>query len=301
MDEAAVDRLRQAAAVTYDPDLVNRPDALRELAGEADALIVRNQTQVRGPLLAALTQAKAVGRLGVGLDNIDVEGCKAKGIEVIPATGANAVSVAEYVIAVALILTRRAFAASAAVVAGAWPRAELSQGGEIFGKTLGLIGFGGIAREVASRARAMGMAVVAHDPMIPADDPIWADYDAQPGGLTDVLGQADVLSLHVPLTGETRNLIDAQALKEMKDGAILINTARGGVVDEAALATALHEGQIAGAALDVFAEEPLAAGGPLADAPNLIATPHIGGVTRQANVRVSGVVADRVLAALGAA
>lgn len=298
MDADAVDRLNRAATVTYDPTLVDDPERLAGLLAEADALIVRNRTQVRGDLLAAGPKLRAVGRLGVGLDNIDQDACRARDIRVIPATGANAAAVAEYVLAAALILVRgAAYRSTEAVLSGAWPR-QACVGGEVMGRTLALVGFGGIAREVAARARGFGMKLVAYDPLLAADDPAWTAHGVDRLDLPDLLARADILSLHVPLVDATRNLIDAAAIAAMPDGAIVINTARGGVVDEAAVAAALTAGRLGGAALDVFAGEPLAAGSPLTDVPNLIATPHIAGVTAESNVRVSDLIAEKVLEAL---
>ena len=293
MDQAAIDDLRRDFSVHYDKALVDRPVELGELLREARALIVRNRTQVRGPLLAAGARLEAIGRLGVGLDNIDTETCAARGIAILPATGANDMSVAEWVIAAMLILIRGAFESSADVLAGSWPRERLI-GGEIFGRTLGLVGFGSIARETASRARALGMRIVASDPFVGPGAPAWTRHDVERVELDTLLASADAVSLHVPLNAETRNLIDAARLKQMKSSAILLNAARGGVVDEAALAAALKAGKIRGAALDVFAEEPLRAGSPLAGAPNLLLTPHIAGVTEESNVRVSAVTARNV-------
>jgi len=158
MDERAVDQLRAKHEVDYDPALVDDPARLAERATSADALIVRNRTQVRDQLLAALARCKVVGRLGVGLDNIDVAGCEARGLRVIPATGANALSVAEYVVTSAMLLLRGAYASTAAVVQGRWPRAALSSGREVAGKTLGLIGFGSIGRLTAQLAKGLGLA-----------------------------------------------------------------------------------------------------------------------------------------------
>jgi (S)-sulfolactate dehydrogenase len=297
MDEAAIAAELAGLDVVYDPGLVDRPEDLAAAAARADALIVRNRTQVRGALLDAARDLTVVGRLGVGLDNIDLPACRARGIAVYPATGANDGAVAEYVIASALLLLRGAYGASAAVAAGAWPRNAL-MGREIAGKRLGLVGFGAIARETARRAAALGMAVAAHDPFVAADDPAWnpATGPVQSRALDALIAQSDVLSLHVPLTDRTRGLIDAAALARMPKGAILINAARGGVVDEAAVARALRSGHLGGAALDVFDREPLdaAAGAVFADVPNLILTPHIAGVTQESNVRVSAVTAQAV-------
>lgn len=297
MDEQIVRSAFAGRDVYYDPQLVERPAELAAAVAEARALIVRNRTQVRGALLEAARRLVVVGRLGVGLDNIDAEACRARGIAVCPATGANDVSVAEYVIAATLVLLRRAWFATEQVIAGNWPRMALI-GREAAGRRLGLVGFGAIARETASRARALGMTVSAYDPHLPAGDAAWAL--AERLELPALLAASDVVSLHVPLTAETRHLIDARALAAMRPGAILVNAARGGVVDEAALAEALRSGRLGGAALDVFEAEPLdaAAGARFAGVPNLLLTPHIAGVTEESNVRVSAVAARAVLARL---
>jgi (S)-sulfolactate dehydrogenase len=239
-----------------------------------------------------------VGRLGVGLDNIDVAACARRNVEVIPATGANALAVAEYVLAAAMLLLRGAYAVTGDIAGGRWPRTSLSNGREIAGKTLGVVGFGGIGRLTARLARGLGMRIVACDPHIAAAA-VWAEEGVAHASLDAVLRESDVLTLHVPLTSATRHLINAPKLASMKRDAMLINTSRGGVVDEAALATALRAGTLGGAALDVFEREPLPAGSPLADCPNLILTPHIAGVTRESNARVSAMIADRVAAFLG--
>jgi (S)-sulfolactate dehydrogenase len=239
-----------------------------------------------------------VGRLGVGLDNIDLAACEARGVRVIPATGANAQAVAEYVVAVSLMLLRGAYHASAEVAAGRWLRAALSEGREAGGKAMGIVGFGSIGRATAAKAAALGMRILGHDPQVPAGDPAWREAGAEPLGLDALLAGSDVVSLHVPLVPATRGLLGAERLGRMKRGAILVNTARGGIVDEAALAAALREGRLGGAALDVFDTEPLAAGSPLAGAPRLILTPHIAGVTQESNERVSSLIASRVAEAL---
>lgn len=300
MDEAAVAEGLKGHDVVYDPKLVDKPEELARLVADCRALIVRNRTQVRGALLDAARNLKVVGRLGVGLDNIDVEACKARGVQVFPATGANDLSVAEYVITAALALLRRAWFATDRVAAGAWPRNDL-MGREMSGKTLGLVGFGAIARETARRARAMGMAVIAHDPFVKPDDPAWAAEGVAPAALDALLARSDVVSLHVPLTDATRNLLGSAALAAMKRDAILINAARGGVVDEAALVAALKAGALGGAALDVFDAEPLkgAQAALFEGCPNLILTPHIAGVTEESNVRVSWVTVENVKRALG--
>jgi len=298
MDEGAVAALAARYATRYDPTLgERRPDLLASVA-DADALIVRNRTRVDAELVAAGGRLRVVGRLGVGLDNIDLPACAARAIEVIPATGANALAVAEYVIACAFILLRGAFWSTAATAAGEWPRERLSAGRELGGRTLGLVGFGSIGRATARLGRAVGMTPIGHDPNLAASATVWDEEHTSARGFDVLLGEADVVSLHVPLTPETRGLVDAARLALMKPEAVLVDTARGGVVNEADVAAALRAGRLAGAALDVFGTEPLPAGSPLAGCPNLILTPHIAGVTRESNVRVSTLIADKVAAAL---
>ncbi len=294
MDETALEEFGAGDRVQYAPGLVDDRPALLEAVADADALIVRNRTQVNTELLEAAPDLRVVGRLGVGLDNIDLDACKARNVVVHPATGANTLSVAEYVISATLSLLRGAYASNAAMIAGAWPRNALI-GNEASGRCMGLWGYGGIARAVAERARALGMSVAAMDPYLPADDPAWAGVERCETP-ADLLARADVLSLHVPLTDETRNMIDADAIAQMRPGAVLINTARGGIVDEAALVAALKSGALGGAALDVFNTEPLTAeaGKLFEGAPNLILTPHIAGVTNEGNVRVSSVTVENV-------
>ncbi|MHA1528380.1 MAG: hydroxyacid dehydrogenase [Alphaproteobacteria bacterium] len=297
MDKAAVAQLAGRFRIHYDPDLVDKPELLAELARDARALIVRNRTQVRGALLEGAGRLACVGRLGVGLDNIDMEACAARGVAVYPAVGANALAVAEYVVASILTLFRGAYGAAGEMVAGGWPRQALV-GREMAGKVLGLIGFGSIARETARLGAAMGMQVVAHDPLIAPGDPAWGL--ARPLTLNEVLMRSDAVSLHVPLTPGTRHLIGPAEIALMKSGAVLINAARGGVLDEAALVDGLRAGALSGAALDVFETEPLTAeaGTQFAGIANLILTPHIAGMTEQSNTRVGAMVVDRVIAHL---
>jgi (S)-sulfolactate dehydrogenase len=297
MDESAVERLRSRQDTLYDPSLVDKPEELHAQVAGARALIVRNRTQVRGDLLGAAGRLSCVGRLGVGLDNIDVEACKARGIAVYPATGANDLSVAEYVLTSAMALLRGAYLATDAVAAGEWPR-QLLIGRELSGRTMGLIGFGSIAREVAWRSSALGMQVVAYDPHVDAGDPAWRL--ARNVSLDGLLELSDVVSLHVPLTAATRHMMSRARIGAMRKGAVLINAARGGVVDEEALADALRSGPLGGAALDVFETEPLTAeaGAKFMGLSNLILTPHIAGVTEESNVRVSDLIASTILSHL---
>ena len=294
MDPAAVQALTPGFDVRYEPGWVDQRGALLDALPGADALIVRNRTQVDAALLARAPALRVVGRLGVGLDNIDVAACRDRGIRVIPASGANARSVAEYVVTTAAMLLRGAYASSLELADGKWPRARLSEGREALGKTLGLVGFGDIGRQAAALAQAFGMQVVAHDPMLSANDPVWSATGVEGVALDALLARSDAVSLHVPLVAATRHLMNAPRLAAMKPGAVLINTARGGVVDETALAGALRDGHLGGAALDVFEAEPLPADSVLAGVPNLVLTPHIGGVTREANARVSMMIAAQV-------
>ena len=296
MDEEAIRGGLNGFKVLYDPKLVDKPEELAGAIFEARAVIVRNRTQVGASFLASAPKLKAVGRLGVGLDNIDVDACKARDVAVFPATGANDVSVAEYVIGATMLLLRGAFHSTDHMILGAWPRNHL-MGRETNGKRLGLVGFGAIARETAKRAIALGMEVGAYDPFVPSDNPAWTENGRiVASDFASIVETSDVISLHVPLTSATRNLIDADALSRMKTNAIVINAARGGVVDEGALAASLQAGRLGGAALDVFAEEPLTAdrAALFKGCPNLILTPHIAGVTQESNMRVSWVTVDNI-------
>jgi (S)-sulfolactate dehydrogenase len=298
MDERAVALLAAQHQVQYQPLLVDDEAGLLAAAPAVDALIVRNRTQVRGPLLQALERCRVVGRLGVGLDNIDLPACEARGIRVIPATGANAASVAEYAIAAAMLLLRGVYGATPEVAAGRWPRTALSHGRETGGKTLGIVGFGDIGRHTARLAMGVGMRVIAWRGRRERHDPLFTAADVRALDLDELLAEADVVSLNVPLTPHTRGLIDAGAIGRMKRGAVLVNTARGGIVDEIALAEALRNGRLGGAALDVFEAEPLPHSAHFEGCPNLLLTPHVAGVTQEANERVSFMIADAVLQAL---
>ncbi len=298
MTQSAIDELAATFGIVYERDLFERPDDLKRLVIDADGLIVRNRTQVQEDLLAAATKLRAIGRLGVGLDNIDLEACKARNIPVFPATGANDTSVAEYVIGSALHLIRRVYTATPSVLEGQWRR-EAFFGEEIAGRKLGLVGFGSIARMVARKAAGLDIEICAFDPFVDAHDPVWSKATRMTD-LATLLASADIVSLHVPLLPATRNLIDEAGIRSMKQGAILINAARGGIVDEEALARALKDGHLAGAALDVLATEP-----PTRESvtkfdgiDNLILTPHIAGPTVQSDIRVSHLTAANVRRAL---
>ncbi len=300
MDAAAMQSLREQHDVHFDETLVDHPETLTTAVTDAAALIVRNRTQVTAALVAQASQLKAVGRLGVGLDNIDLQACKERGIAVLPAIGANAASVAEYVLCTAMMLLRGpVYFGTGQLQQGHWPRARMSKGHEVEGKTLGLIGFGSIGQTTARLARAVGFETIAHDAFLPTGHEAWTTTRQCPS-IDVLLEQADVISLHCPLTPQTEGLISAAQLAAMKPGSILINTARGGIVDESALAEALLSGHLGGAAIDVFASEPIdeATAAVFANVPNLILTPHVAGVTKQSNERISAVTAENVLRAL---
>lgn len=293
MDDAAVAELQQSFDLVYDPQLVDDRPRLIALLKEAEGLVVRNRTQVTAELLDAGPNLKVIGRLGVGLDNIDLKAAADRGIAVCPAEGANADSVAEYVITSALHLLRPVYTSTQAMLAGDFPRAALSHGQEIQNKTLTLIGGGVIGQAVMRRAEAMGMSILIVDPQFELG--ITRD-GAEVVTMEDGLKQGDVITLHVPLNKATQNLIDAKALGMMKPSAILINTARGGVVDHDALADALHGNQLAGAAIDVFPNEPASQQDlkMFAGLENIILTPHIAGLTVEANGRVGTITAHNI-------
>ncbi len=247
-------------------------------------------------MLSRARSLKAVGRAGVGVDNIDVNAATARGIAVLNAPGGNTIAAAELTVALMLVLARQISDADASMRQGRWDRA-LFRGVELKGKTLGLIGAGRIGGEVAIRCQAFGMDVIVYDPYLPSGRAEALGVDLV--DLGRVLREADMISIHVPLNEETRHLVDADALDRMKDTAFIVNASRGGVVDEAALAQGLAGGKIAGAALDVFVEEPLSADSPLLTAPNLVLTPHLGASTAEAQIAVAVEVSEGLRDVLG--
>lgn len=254
-------------------------DELLSVVGEYDALIVRSRTRVTAEVLERGRRLRVVGRAGIGVDNIDVDRATRLGIVVLNAPAGNALSAAELTLALLLALARRVLHADRAVRGGAWRRADL-QGVELYGKTLGLVGCGRIGSEVARRARAFGMRVIAYDPYLHPEKAREAEVELVT--LPDLLEQSDFVSIHAPLTAETRGLVGGQELGRMKRTAYLLNVARGGIVDELALAAALRAKTLAGAALDVFEKEPPAPDHPLFGLENVIVTPHLGAATEEA-------------------
>ena len=260
------------------------------LAG-ADALIVRSATRVDADLMGRGTQLRAIGRAGVGIDNVDIVAASKRGIAVFNAPGGNTIAAAELTMALLISVARKIPAAEASVRQGKWDRAAF-KGVELRGKTLGLIGAGRIGGEVALRCQAFGMGVVVYDPYLTEDRA--DELGVQLVTLDEVLDLGDFISIHVPLTEETRGICGWQALKRMKSTAFVVNASRGGVVDEQALAESLHAGEIAGAALDVYVDEPLPADSPLREAPNLVLTPHLGASTAEAQEGVATEVAEKI-------
>lgn len=298
IDESALKEFPTSINYIYRPDLVEDRKQLLEAVTQVDAIIVRNRTQVDRELLESASHLKVVGRLGVGLDNIDLKLCAKLGIAVFPATGANTRSVAEFVMAAIFLTTRGCFNATTQILDGEWPRAALGRGGEVYGRTLGLVGFGTIAQAVAQLAQSMGMRVLATDPL--CDEALFQDLHVEQMELEALLGTADVISLHVPYTSSTLALINAERIAQMRSGSVLINTARGEVVSTKAVVAALKSGHLSSAVIDVFEAEP-----PeeeqlelLRGCDNLILTPHVAGVTAEANHRVSFLTVRNVVEAL---
>jgi D-3-phosphoglycerate dehydrogenase/(S)-sulfolactate dehydrogenase len=297
VDEEAIALLEEHAEVLYDPRLHQDEEALAAALSDAAALIVRNKTFVGPDLLARAPELKVVGRVGVGLDNLDLAALRERRVVATWAPGTNAVSVAEYVMGAILEFARRFAPVSNALHRGTWDR-QGAIGHEIYGTTLGIVGLGDIGTRLAHRAQAFGMKVLATDPAIHEGTLGVQEFEAQRVELDELLQASDVVSLHAPLTDGTRDLVNAATLARMKPSAVLVNTARGGLVDEEALADALRNGRLAGAALDVRREEPPGEDDPLRGLPNVILTPHVAGVTRESMRRASLHVANDVLRVL---
>ena len=264
---------------------------LAEALQGADGLIVRSETKVTADLLDDATSLRVIGRAGVGVDNIDVQAATIRGVVVMNAPDGNTITTAEHTIALLISLARAIPQANSSLKAGRWERKKFI-GVELQGKTLGIVGLGRIGRVVASRARALGMQIVAYDPFIAAEHA--RDLEIELASLDEVYARADFLTVHTPLTAETRGLIDREVFRKMKHGARLINCARGGLVDEDALYEALTNGSIAGAALDVFSEEPPPADHRLLQLDQVVATPHLGASTTEAQEGVAFTVAEQM-------
>ncbi len=292
LDEAGQSILRSLANVD-DRREISADDLLKAIP-DYDALIVRGRTKVTASLLDAASRLKVIGRAGVGVDNIDLEAAKKKNITVVNAPMSTSLAVAELTFGLLLSLAREIPRADAGMKQGKWLKKEL-EGVELNGKTLGLIGYGRIGAEVGKRASAFGMNIIAYDPLISEDE--IKQRGAEPVSIQDLYAWSDFISLHLPLNVQTRDMIGQLAFSEMKDGVRIVCAARGGIIDEAALVAALNSGKVAGAALDVFGVEPPG----LTEAvshPRVIATPHMGAQTIEAQSRASEDIANEVLSVL---
>ncbi len=277
-------------------DLSSIPkDELINHVGDLDAMIVRSATKVRREMIDAAKNLKVIGRAGVGLDNIDVEYAKSRGIKIINTPGATSISVAELVIGLILAVMRKIAYADREMRNGAWPKKKC-KGIEMYGKTLGIIGIGRIGREVAKRANAFGMKVIYYDVYRPGED-VEKQLNVEYRDLDSLISEADVITLHVPLLPETKHLINRERIEKMKDGAILINASRGGTVDEDALYDTLKSGKLYGAALDVYESEPLKESR-LFELDNIVLTPHIGAQAKEGQARAGIEIAEKVADAL---
>lgn len=279
--------------VVYDADLFMDARKIGALGEGTDAIIVRNKTRVDRNLLEQLPSLKVVGRLGVGLDNIDLDACKCSGVTVIAAKGFNANAVAEYVFASMFERARFLRSSDAVVKKGVWDRRNAT-GFELGGKTLGLIGVGDIGQRVALRARAMAMEVLAYDPFLLESNILVQDSVIQLVGLEDLLRRSDYISIHVPLMPSTYHLIGKRELELMKDNAVLINTSRGGIIDEAALMNGLREYTNRFAILDVREKEPPSTDDEMFGLPNVLLTPHIAGITNESSQGVAKFILQQV-------
>jgi (S)-sulfolactate dehydrogenase len=285
----------RGSGLDVDVKLGLKPDELERIIGDYDALAVRSATKVTAKLLEKAARLKVVGRAGVGVDNVDLDAATRRGVVVMNTPGGSATTVAELTLAHMLALARHVAQATASVKAGKWEKKKF-QGRELAGKTLGVVGIGNIGSIVVARCIAMRMRVVAYDPFISAEAAAKLGVTQVP--LEDLWSQADVISLHVPLTEQTRNLVNAQSIARMKKGALIVNCARGGVIDERALADALASGHLGGAALDVFEKEPPAPDHPLLKLDGFICTPHLGASTEEAQAAVAIGIAEQLAAYL---
>ncbi|MCP3978379.1 MAG: phosphoglycerate dehydrogenase [bacterium] len=290
VSDEGIELLRSTPGFEVDVKTGMKPAELQQVIGDYDALVVRSATKVTADTLAEPGRMRAIGRAGTGVDNIDLDAATKAGVVVMNTPGGNSVAAAELTMAHLLALSRNVSQANSELREGRWERKKY-MGVEVSGKTLGIVGLGRIGREVARTARGLRMEVVGYDPFVSAD--MARDYGIEAMSLEEVVERADFLTLHLPRTDETRHIIDAAMLDRMKPGVRLINCARGGLIDEAALLEALEAGKIAGAALDVFESEP-PADLRLVQHPHVVATPHLGASTREAQVRVGTEIAEKI-------
>ena len=294
MEQDSVDKMSENFDVTYDTSLHENQAKLSTLISNTDAVIVRNKTQLTEDLLSKAEQLTFVGRLGVGLDNIDTDYCSNNGIFVQPATGMNADSVAEYVITCSLSLLKNIPIAHHGTSSGQWPRTSI-ESRELGRKTLGLLGFGVIGKKVSRLAQVFGAKVIAYDPFVPESEA--SKHNVSLVKQEDLFDLSDVISIHLPLTDQTRNLINARSFNLMKQNPIIINSSRGSIVNEKDLLQAYSEKIISGFALDVYSSEPVEEDfyKHISNSMNCILTPHNSGVTTESNVRVSQFIAEKTI------
>ncbi len=276
--------------ITYEPEIT--PDQIKEKIGNYEIVIVRSRTKLTKDLIEKANACKIIARVGVGLDNIDVDAAKAKGIRVINAVEGAMNAVAELVLGLMLSLAREIPRADREIRNGKWLKKEL-MGSELSGKYLGIVGLGNIGKKLARHAKALNMNIIGYD-VVPIQEDFAREVGLVKTDLDTLLSSADYISFHVPFTPETKHLVNTQRLSKMKKTAYLINTSRGEIIDEEALYNAIKEGKIAGAALDVFEKEP-AVGNKLATLPNVICTPHIVAQTREAQALAANVIAEKII------
>ena len=280
-------------AVAYEPSIT--AERLLEVAGRFDAIVVRSRTKVTADVVSRAERCRVIARVGVGLDNIDVAAAESRGIRVVNAAEAATTAVAELVLALMLSMARQVPRADAGMRGGRWLKSEIG-GTELRGKYLGIVGLGNIGRRLGRLARALNMNIIGHD-VVPIDAEFARDVGLMKADLDSLLRSSDYVSLHVPLLDSTRHMIGAEKLALMKPTARLINTSRGGIVDEDALYEALESGRLAGAALDVFESEP-AAGHRLAQLDGTVLTPHVGAMTAEAQALAANVAAEKIIQVL---
>ncbi len=292
LDAVGVDVFRAAEGVEVDVNNDLTPAALIDVIGDYEGLVVRSKTKVTAEVIEAGTRLKVIGRAGTGVDNIDVPAATRRGIVVMNAAAGNTVTTAEHAIALVMALARKIPAASATTKAGKWEKTKFT-GVELNNKTLGIVGVGKIGSVVANRAKGLGMHVLAYDPYLSHEAA--AKMGVELVALAEIFARADFVTVHTPLTAETRGIIGKDAFAAMKQGVRVVNCARGGLVDEAALYDAIVSGKVAGAALDVFEQEPVAADNPLLKLEQVVATPHLGASTEEAQAGVATLIADQMV------
>jgi len=276
--------------VTYEPEIT--PEQIAEKIGTFEVVVVRSRTKMTRELVEKADKCQIIARVGVGLDNIDQEAAKEKNIRVINAVEGAITAVAELVIGLMLSMAREIPRADREIRYGNWIKKEL-MGTELKGKYLGIVGLGNIGKRLGRLARALNMNIIGYD-VVPIDDEFSKEVGLMKADLDTLLSSADYVSFHVPLLDSTRHMINAEKLKMMKNTARIINTARGGVIDEEALYNSLNDGSLAGAALDVFEVEP-ATGNKLITLPNFVATPHMGAQTKEAQLLAANIIAEKII------